>query len=145
MTPDEYNTALSRTRINVNGNPAAAARLVLVDGLTGTAAHKQTGCAQSSISRVLKQLKAAANNPELPVLSAPSMTIEQFHAAMRLTKMNPSGKTVEAAKLVLVDGITQRSATAAVQGNAPAISRGCTRIIKAAHMSHCPTCGSQLH
>ena len=145
MTPDEYTSALSRTRIDIHGKPAAAARLVLVDGLTGTAAHKQTGCAQSSISRVLKQLKAAANNPDLPVLSAPSMTLEQFHAAVRLTKMNPSGKTVEAAKLVLVDGMTQKAATAAVQGNAPAISRGCTRIIKAAHMAYCPSCGTQLH
>ena len=144
MTNDEFNTALSRTRINANGKPAAAARLVLVDGLTGTAAHKQTGCAQSSISRVLKQLKAAANNPDLPVLSAPSMTLEQFHAAVRLTKMNPSGKTVEAAKLVLVYGMTQKAATAVVSGNAPAISRGCSRIIKAAHMSYCPACGTQL-
>ena len=144
MTPDEYTSALSRTRINVHGKPAAAARLVLVDGLTGTAAHKQTQCAQSSISRVLKLLRKAASNPDLPVLSAPSMTLEQFHAAVRLTKMPPGGKTVEAAKLVLVDGMTQKAATAAVSGNAPAISRGCTRVIKAAHMSYCPHCGTQL-
>jgi len=144
MTPDEFNTALSRTRIDVRGRPAQAAYKVLVGGEKGNAAAQAVGITQPGVSRAVKLLRAASLRPDLPIVSAPSMTLAQFNAAVRLTKMNHAGRTVEACKQVLVDGVAQKVAAAAVHGNAPAVSRGCAKIIACANLQHCPICGHTL-
>jgi len=68
----------------------------------------------------------------------------QFEAALRLTKICPTGRTATAARRVLVDGLLQKLASTELGIDPPSVSRGVRKIVRAAHMSHCPVCGCQL-
>lgn len=57
MTLHEYKTLLQLTRIKPDSQAAKGAALVLVQGLTQTAAAQMLGCQQTTISRAVRTLK----------------------------------------------------------------------------------------
>ena len=144
MTHDDFTAALARTRMQGHGRPATAAYRVLCQGASGNEAAKEVGITPPGVSRAVKLIRAAALRPDLPPISAPSMSMEQFKAATKLTKMSHTGKCIAACKLVLVDGWQQKLAGAELQVDAPSVSRGCRRIVLAANLAACPVCGHQL-
>lgn len=57
MTLHEYKTLLQLTRIRPDSQAAKGAALVLVQGLTQTAAAEMLGCQQTTISRAVRTLR----------------------------------------------------------------------------------------
>ena len=57
MTLHEYKTLLQLTRIRPDSQAGKGAELVLVNGLTQTAAAQQIGCQQTTISRAVRTIK----------------------------------------------------------------------------------------
>jgi len=57
MTLHEYKTLLQLTRIRPDSQAAKGAALVLVQGLTQTAAAQMLGCQQTTISRAVRTIR----------------------------------------------------------------------------------------
>lgn len=57
MTLHEFKTLLQLTRINPDSQASKGAALVLVNGLTQTAAAQVLGCQQTTISRAVRTIK----------------------------------------------------------------------------------------
>ena len=57
MTLHEYKTLLQLTRIKPDSQASKGAALVLVQGLTQTAAAEMLGCQQTTISRAVRTIK----------------------------------------------------------------------------------------
>jgi hypothetical protein len=57
MTLHEFKTLLQLTRINPDSQASKGAALVLVNGLTQTAAAQMLGCQQTTISRAVRTIK----------------------------------------------------------------------------------------
>lgn len=57
MTPAQFQSLLSRTRMREQDRTAQVCRLVLVDGMTAYAACKQVGLSQSAASVALARLR----------------------------------------------------------------------------------------
>lgn len=57
MTPRQFASALSATRLDPQGRAVAAARLTLVDGLSRNAAARRVGCDIRAVSRAVERLQ----------------------------------------------------------------------------------------
>lgn len=57
MTLHEYKTLLQLTRIRPDSQASKGAALVLVQGLTQTAAAQVLGCQQTTISRAVRTIR----------------------------------------------------------------------------------------
>ena len=57
MTLHEFKTLLELTRIRPDSQASKGAALVLVNGLTQTAAAEMLGCQQTTISRAVRTIK----------------------------------------------------------------------------------------
>jgi hypothetical protein len=57
MTLHEFKTLLQLTRINPDSQASKGAALVLVNGLTQTAAAQVLGCQQTTISRAVRTIR----------------------------------------------------------------------------------------
>lgn len=57
MTLHEFKTLLQLTRIRPDSQASKGAALVLVNGLTQTAAAEMLGCQQTTISRAVRTLR----------------------------------------------------------------------------------------
>lgn len=84
--------------------------------------------------------KAVAASPKKGV-----MTAEEFDRRVRFTRMNLAGKTVQAVRLVLVEGMSRTKAAQALDLNLPSVSRGVKKL-KDTQLEHvkCPTCGTMV-
>lgn len=65
------------------------------------------------------------------------MTEAQFTATLAATRMSPSGLATQAARHVLVDGMTRNAAAKAVGINIRAVSRAVGRIAPRKRCTHC--------
>lgn len=59
MTNKEFRMRVAATNRKIGDPITEACRLVLIEGLTGYQAWKETGVSQAHISRALRQLRAA--------------------------------------------------------------------------------------
>lgn len=65
------------------------------------------------------------------------MTPRQFAAALAGSRLDPQGRTAQAARLVLVDGLTRNAAAKQVGIDIKAVSRGCERLMPRERCPHC--------
>lgn len=65
------------------------------------------------------------------------MTPSQFAQALAASSMDPEGRTAQAARLVLVDGLTRNAAAKRIGIDIKAVSRGCERLMPRERCPHC--------
>lgn len=68
------------------------------------------------------------------------MTPLEFATRVRATGSMMAGRATLAARMVLVDGLSQREAARIMEVNHAAVSRAVSRL----SATHCPACGHQL-
>lgn len=69
------------------------------------------------------------------------MTPKQFERAATTANMDPEGRATQAARKVLVDGLSRRAAATEIGVDIRAVSRAVDRLQPT---ERCPTCGHHL-
>lgn len=69
------------------------------------------------------------------------MTPRQFAAALGSTRIDPQGKTAQAVRLVLVDGLSDRQAAERIGIQPSAVTRARAKIVP---RPTCPHCGQRM-
>lgn len=72
------------------------------------------------------------------------MTPAEFDSVVARTGANPESRTMKAARMVMVDGITRHLAARRVGILPPGVYRAVRKLQLAATQPRCPTCGQTL-
>lgn len=153
VTDQRFDALLAQTKIRPNSKTARACRLVLVGGEKQAAAAQEIGVDVAAISRALAKLRPATRRggvmsprrlrpPTSP--SFPQYSALEFSKRIASTNMRLDSRTVQAARMVLVDQTTVQSAAHRVVVDPTAVYRALKTITRAAASRACPCCGQPI-